>query len=243
MRSTIIWIRRFAAATVAALVCSIAIPAPVRDNPAAKRKEIESYWADLEKEDAVATRALLLLSARPVETVAFLKEAMKPLRIEPEAVKALLTKLGSDKDDVWKPAFEELEYFDPRLAIDLSTLMNDVTDSPARERMVAVLSGRTADMLAGKTVTIRPVGNGEGFNFFDGRGSWWAEHRVEKLNGEGWGNPKKKWTRAVRAIILLEHFGNPDAVAILTTMAGGHADAQPSKEAKAALARIAEKNR
>ena len=49
--------------------------------------------------------------------------------------------LNSDKDDVWKKAYETLDYFDPRLAIDLPTLMNDVTDYPARTRMVAVLQG------------------------------------------------------------------------------------------------------
>jgi hypothetical protein len=215
--------------------------APVRDDPAANKARMDALWADLEKEEAVASRALLRLSAQPAETVAFLKDTLKPLRIEPERVKKLLAKLNSDKDDEWKPAFEELDYYDPRLAIDLTTLMNDVTDSPARQRMVEVLSGRAAGSLTGKTVNLRPLGNGEGFNFF-ANGSWWAEHRVERLN-VGWGNPKKKWTRAVRAITLLEFIGTPDAAAVLREMATGHPDAQPTKEAKAALERLAEKGK
>ena len=52
------------------------------------------------------------------------------------------------------------------------------------------------------------------------------------------GNPKKKWTRAVRAIVLLEHIGTPDAVAVLKELATGHADAQPTKAAKEAVARL-----
>ncbi len=43
----------------------------------------------------------------------------------------------------------------------------------------------------------------------------------------------------MRAIILLEHIGSPDAVAILKDMATGHAEAHPTKTAVEALARIA----
>jgi hypothetical protein len=52
-------------------------------------------------------------------------------------------------------------------------------------------------------------------------------------------NTKKKWTRAVRAIVLLEHIGTPDATAIIKDMATGHPDAYPSKVAKEALKTLA----
>ena len=55
----------------------------------------------------------------------------------------------------------------------------------------------------------------------------------------GFGNMKKKWTRAVRGIILLEHIGTPDAVAVLRDISQGHPDAQPTKLASEALDRIA----
>ena len=116
--------------------------------------------------------------------------------------------------------------------------MNDTTEPTARTRLVEVLSGRPADSLLGKTVNIRPLGNGDGFNFFSGNGSWWAEHKVERLKSSGSGNPKKKWTRAVRAIILLEHIGSPDAIAILKDMSTGHPDAEPTKAAQEALDKI-----
>jgi hypothetical protein len=72
---------------------------------------------------------------------------MKPLTISSAQVKSLLLKLGNDNEEVWKPAFEELEYFDPRLAIDLQTLMERYMDSPTRQRMVEVMSGRQAGQL------------------------------------------------------------------------------------------------
>jgi hypothetical protein len=38
--------------------------------------------------------------------------------------------------------------------------------------------------------------------------------------------------------VLLEHFGTPDAIAILKDMASGNADAQPTKVAQEALANL-----
>jgi len=68
-------------------------------------------------------------------------------------------------------------------------------------------------------------------------GSWWAEVDVEKINSNSWLNPKFKWTRAVKAIALLEHIGSADAVALLKEIAGGHPLAQPTREAHQALQR------
>src|SRR5262249_46939687 len=143
------------------------------DDPGGPGARMESWWADLEKDEAQATRALLNLADGPDDAVAFLKGKLKPVTIDPEKVKALLVLLGSDEETIWKSAFEELGYFDPRLAIGLEKLMEDVTESPARQRLVQVMSERPAESLKGKEVSIRKVG--DGFNYFDGRGSWWAE--------------------------------------------------------------------
>ena len=234
--------RRVVAAILAAVVvCPVAVPAPTRDGAAVNRKQLEVLWAELEKEEPAAARALLRLAARPADAVPFVREVLKPLRITPDEVRALLAKLRSNQDDVWRPAFETLEYFDPRLAIDLPTLMNEVTENPARQRMVGVLSGRTPEQVGTRYVDLVPARNGGGFNFV-GDASWCAEPLVGQLN-LGSVNRKVKWSRAVRAVALLEYFNSPDAVAHLKALADGHPDAQPTKEAKAALARLAEKNR
>jgi hypothetical protein len=163
---------------------------------------------------------------------------MKPLKIAAGEVRALLLKLGSENEKVWKPAFEELEYFDPRLAIDLETLMDRYREAPGRQRMVEVLSGWPAGLLAGKEVMLRKAGDGYNFSSRPKFGSWWAEHKVSRINNPPGGNDKKKWIRAGRAIVLLEHFGTPDAMAILKDMAGGHPEAQPTRLAREALARL-----
>jgi hypothetical protein len=178
---------------------------------------------------------VLNLSARPAETVGFLKKKLKPLRLSSGQAKALLLKLGNGEESVWRPAFEELEYFDPRLAIDLQTLMDRYKESPGRQRMVEVLSGREPGSLKGKDVQLRKFGGPDDFNFTAENGSWWAENRVDRIGTYAWDPSKKKWTRAVRAIVLLEYIGSPGAVDILKEMATGHPEAYPTKVARESL--------
>lgn len=204
--------------------------------------EMERWWNDLELDEVTASRALLNFSDWPVESVAFLKGKMKPLMLKDDRLDDLLVALGDKNEHIWKPAFEELEYFDPRLSVNLEALMDSRTKTPARQRLVEILSGREAESLAGKEIILRPHGGGQDgpkyFNFFDGRGSWWAEPTVSKINSASWGSTKKKWTRAVRAIVLLEHIHSKEALAILKEMATGHADALPTRTAKEAVERL-----
>ena len=87
-----------------------------------------------------ASRALLKLATRPKEAVELCAERLKPLTIDEKRVRTLLADLGKEDERIWKAAIEELEYFDPRLAIDLQTLMDEVTDHVPRARLVATRS-------------------------------------------------------------------------------------------------------
>jgi hypothetical protein len=115
--------------------------------------------------------------------------------------------------------------------------MDRYTETPARQRVVEIMSGRPAGSLKTQEVNLMPVG--ADFNFTaktaPGRGSFWDEHRVERIGASSWDHTKKKLARAVRAIVLLEHIGSPGAVAILKDMATGHRGAQPTKVAMEAL--------
>ncbi|MBX9628023.1 MAG: hypothetical protein K2X82_29765 [Gemmataceae bacterium] len=209
--------------------------APVTDRPA----NLDPLWADLAKDEPEASRALLVMAARPGDVVPYLKEKLRPLKTTPERVRKLSKDLGSNDEGVWKPAYEEFEYLDPRLAVDLVTLVGEVTDAPARPRLVAVLSGHSvghANDLVGDTIELSPIQGGDGYNFRAG-GSWWAEHKVERL-GTSISNRKAQWVRAVRAVNLLEHIGTPAAVAVIREMATGHPDALPTKTAKRVVERI-----
>jgi hypothetical protein len=202
---------------------------------------LESAWDDLEKPEPQASRALLFLAGKPAEATAFLKEHLTPLKLSVDELNALLTDLGSDDEAFWRPAFEKLRYLDPRLAVDLPTLMKEPAASLGQTRLVEVLCDYTPDYLAGKTVRLRKSKGDDYYNFVSAGTSWWAEHKVSLLNVGG--TTKAKWTRAARAIALLEHFGTPEAVAILKDMAGGHADAQPTKLAQEALNNLAAGNK
>ena len=119
--------------------------------PLTDDQQMQAWWDDLEKPDPDASRALLRFSSKPDQAVAFFKERIKPLVISEDDLNKLIADLSSDDDSVWKPAFEKLEYFDPRLTIGLQTLMSTVTEPAARTRLVEILSGRPADSLLGKT--------------------------------------------------------------------------------------------
>lgn len=223
------------ASTAAAAAPPASQPAIVTAAPDATgdQKQMESWWADLAESDPQSSRALLHFAAQPEKTVAFLQTKMLPLTLTPERAKGLIEQLNSDDEATWKAAFEELRYFDPRLAIDLQTLMKTVTQTPARQRLVAVLSDRAPETLAGRTIILRKTS--DGFNFYsDAYGSWWAENQVSRLSSGGW-NSKQLWTRAVRGVVLLEQIGTPDAVAILSQMADGNPDALPTQVARDAL--------
>src|SRR6476659_5875040 len=129
--------------------------APDRTAAAAAKKELEELWSDLAGDEVTASRALLKLSARPKESVEMCAEKLKPLKIDEKRVRTLLADLGNEDERKWKAAVEELEYFDPRLAIDLPTLMDEVTDRVPRARLVAILSGdRPAARLLEQNVPI-----------------------------------------------------------------------------------------
>jgi hypothetical protein len=201
----------------------------------ASQMELEALWSDLYADDPAAATAVIKFYKNGNAAVPFLKEKLQPLRLDADECRQLLKELGSEDEKVWKAAREKLDYLDPRLAIDLKTLMDEVTDVPARTRMVEICSDRKADSLAGEEVKLRPVGN-DGFNFF-AKGSWWAEHRVERIGANRW-NPKIAWTRAVRGVAILEQIGTPEARMALRQLAAGHPDAFPTKAARKSLLRL-----
>lgn len=198
---------------------------------------MEALWSDFEKDEATATRAVLTMSTQPAEAVAFLKDKLKPLVLDTVKLKAYLLRLGSANEALWKKAFEDLEYYDPRLAMDLASLMEKVTETPVRQRLVEVMSCRDPGSLKEAEVELRKIG--DFYNFSADRAGWWAEHKVSRINSNAWEVPKRKWTRAVRAMMLLEHIGTPEALAILKDMAKGHPEAQPTRVARGSLERLA----
>jgi hypothetical protein len=196
-------------------------------------EQIQACWDDLLKGDPEASRALLKMLASPAKAVEFLKSRLQPLTVDAEQVNRWIKDLESDDEDVWKPAYEKLNYFDPRLAINLATLMADVSNPKSRPRLVEILSGRAQESFAGKDVKYREFQGGQNFVVDDG--SFWAEKDVSRI---GIVEPKPHWARITRAVVLLEHIGSPEAIAILKDMATGNSDAVPTNVAAAAVEKL-----
>lgn len=226
--------------TAAILALALSAPVPVL-TPEAIRKELDALWAELAKPEPASTRAVLKFAARQKDATPYFKEKLPPLKITAEKVQKLLADLNAEKAETWRAAVDQLDYFDPRLAVGLEDLMAmpEVQELKPRARLVAVLSGdRKPEALidSGKPIQLRKHGKpGEDYFNFLQEGSWWAEAKVEKLNEGTWGNRRPAWTRAVRAVAVLEYYATPEAAAVLAQLAEGHPDAQPTKAAKAAL--------
>jgi hypothetical protein len=216
---------------------------PVTTQPAVDpQAQLKAWWADLARPEPFSTRALLDFASHPDQAVVFIKENLKPLKLEASEVEELIKALGSDDEKVWKPAFEKMQYLDPRLAEGIGALLDAVEGQTARNRLIEILSDLPADQLKGSTVLLRR--NGEYWLFYStnpngGTRSWYVEPKVSKLDFEGQAR-KKLWQRADRAVVLLQHIGTPAAIAVLKEMATGNPEAQPTKIAKLAVDSLGE---
>lgn len=199
---------------------------------------LEDDWTALGGEEPDASAALLRLSRKPDEFVTFAQSHFIPVKLTEAQLAPLLVELGSNDDDTWRAAYEKLQYFDPRLAIELQELIDKTEDPRTLTRLIEVLSSGERGSLQGKEVGLNPFPSGGG-NFFteteNGRTAWWAENRLDHLNVPRLDSGKPGWNQVVRGTMLLEHIGTPDARAIVDAMATGHPDVQPTRVAIAAI--------
>lgn len=203
------------------------------DQPDDSESEIEKAWKMLAEGEPDCTEAVLFFAKRPDEAVKFFDEHLQPLRLDEESFTTLMSQLEDEDEETAKAAYEEFQYLDPRLALGLEEIMDKAEEGLVRTRMVEVLSGRGFDTLEGQDVELNKIGGGEDayFNFSSGNGSWWAEVKISNIGVGAWVS-KPKWTRAVRAIKILEAIDTPEATRILSRMAQGHPEAQPTSVAK-----------
>jgi hypothetical protein len=213
-----------------------AAPKPAEISP------METAWGQMAEVDPGATRGMLMFFSKPTEAIAFLKTRLLPLAISETEVRELIGNLGGADENVWRPAFAQLEYFDPRLAMGLTALMDEVKDQPARGRLVAVLCDIDPKYVPEPRIELKPVAGGYNFEFYGEKkypSSRWAESQVAKLTDATF-IKKMKWTQAERGVLVLQAIGSPEAVAIVKGMATGDARAEPTKVAAKALREMAE---
>ncbi len=205
----------------------------------------EGAWERLAQDEPHATRAVLDFAARPDDAVAFFNTSLQPLKADKTEIKKLIVDLGSDNFAVWKPAFDRLNYLDPALALAPDTALAEAKTPLAKQRLAAVLT-HTPDpkQFAGVELSVRfepgadpqfqyqliatrPTGPGAPVS----NNVYGLESRVSEVR-------RPAWTRATRAVVILDHIGGPGALAVLKQMAAGHPDAPPTRAAKEAVHRL-----
>ena len=211
----------------------LAMTAPVPKVDAAEiRKQIESQWSDLLAEGRKSHAAIVKMTSRPKEVVAFFAEKLKPVILEKKRVQELLKDLGSEEIKDWKLAYDTFLYFDPRLHFDLKDLIDDSPNLIARQRLMAVcFNYDNADRLMDGIFSTE-VKDEQTMTFRISRGnssSSWQINRTSKNQS------RPVWNRVVLAIDLLEHFATNESLAVIKTMTTGHPDAGPTIAAKEAL--------
>ena len=232
-----------------ALLLAIGVPSAfAQDAP-----PLPAAWRDLlSADDVVATKGALAFAAQPKESVAFLAEKLRPLKAEPKLIARLLGELGDPDFRTREAAEAELDYFGKYIKFDLEKAAKDGTNAEAKERLTKLLGKIELAEKQEKNRDAKPDANplnggsgGRGVSvvnnngqitiMIDGKVLDLTPRVVEKRG------PPPAWTRAGRAIGVLEFLGTPEAVKLLEAMSLGEDTASPTRQAQDALARLKRK--
>lgn len=208
----------------------------------------EAAWKELLLDEPNASRAVLELAASPKNAIALFKKNLRPLKTDKAEIKKLIADLASDKEEVWKSAFETLNYLDPVLVFSPEEAMDELKAVPeppgriAAARLAAVLT-RSPDPapFQKNAITIRkPNDRGQwSIVLYEVREGSYLPHPINyAMETQVKEIRRPSWIRATRVVVILEHIGTPEALAILKDMATGHPDALPTGAAKEAVKRL-----
>lgn len=214
-----------------------------------QKKQLDEQFTRLGQSGPAGTQATLAFAVQPANTVAYLKQRLRPLRLTEEEAKGLIAKLFSEKDDEYKAAKKVLTDLDPRLAMPVMAVWALAETEEQKLRLVEVLWGSRDGDLALCTLDMRLPQDedypaqlmvkgkpGVPANAFkNGRIPSYGgavARDMAQLKSCGY------WSSHASAIAVLEHIGTPEAVKVIEDMATGHPDATPTIVAKEALARL-----
>lgn len=210
------------------------------------RNKVAKHWAELSAaEESRAVRAALALAAQPDETLAFLKDELRPVKDDPVRVAALLADLASPKFVMRERAGAELEYYGKYIKSHVEKALAEKPALEAAKRLQGLLD-RMPQPPRKAAAPLPPIvapGMGVSVSIMGGtiliNGKRLEEYVVVPPPPPGPPPTPSSWVRATRAVGVLEHIGTPAARALIERLASGEADALPTIEAKAALGRMA----
>lgn len=202
-----------------------------RDQASAAKYEV--LWRDLAGTDeAKAVRAILALAAAPKEAVALFRERLGPVKAEPQRVGRLLAELDAEEFARRQRASEELAYLGRYARPALEKALTSDLSAEARRRIQQLVD----EVKASEPEQAAPASEGR----FELLGPARLSGRVGAQNDiKAALRSAALWMRAARAAAVLEHIATPESRQVLQSLAEGEPDALPTKEAKAALDRLA----
>jgi hypothetical protein len=215
---------------------------PQKDGPA-------RLWEDLASTDeARASRALLALAARPKVATAYLKEQLKPVKVNEDALKKLIAQMDNDDFAVRAAATKlltaEADYLGRFARPFLEKTLKGGPSQEVKKRIETILELLPRDprdqakdpprepVLRGRSVAVSS-NNGAIQIIIDGKPLDLSTMVLAVPP-----RPNTQWLRAARAVALLESLDTPEARSILESLASGELDAPPTRDAKAALERL-----
>ncbi|MSU77944.1 MAG: hypothetical protein EXS16_07595 [Gemmataceae bacterium] len=229
-----------------AICFAVVLPPLTAQTPA-----LDARWADLgSPDDGKALRSALSLSATPKETLAFLKDNLKPVKVDPKRVAELVKGMQSANFVVRTRASAELEYLGKYIKKELESAAKESGDAETKSRIQQLIEKMPPDPNAKKepapklapnlggarSISVSNV-NGQITIIVDGVPLDFSKMAPPPPPAPP--GPPSGWRRAVRAVTLLEHLATPEARDILQTIANGESDALPTIAAKEALGRLA----
>lgn len=220
------------------LLATLAPAAPVPGNEQAEKRRHEALWKELDAPEPVArVRAAFGFLDDP-NAAAYLKEKLPPVEASKEQITKWLKDLDSDDEKVWKAAYEQLEYFNPQLALTLPEQLELVTTDNGKRVLFHVWGGmlitfsnettyRTELTLDLKT----PEEPRAKFTSHVLRNGLTSTHSmgttVEPLRAVY----SSAWGRAELAARTLHRMNTKESRAVLERLASGHKDARLTRTA------------
>jgi hypothetical protein len=236
--------RRITALPIIAVYLTLGLAATATAQPAATN--LDKLWADLASADeATSTRAILALAAAPKDSIPFLRDRLKPVKVDADRVAKLVKQMESPKFAEREAASRELaadvEYLGRFAKPALEKYQGEGTSAEARRRVRELIDRIPPDSAAAPGEPPRLTGKSVGVKNANGQITIIIDGKMLDLNSvvpKPLPCPPAGWVRAARAAAILEHLGTTDARRVLESLATGEPDAPPTKAAKAALERM-----
>lgn len=209
------------------LATAAAQAAPVPADLKADTARLESLWDDLAAPRWVDRSIAVYQLLDHPKGVEFLCGKVKPVSATADDFKKWLKAINSDEEKVWKPAFAELQYHDPRTVLTTAEQIELVDTDEGRKRLVVVwkFGLRREEIVTRVAITLD--GTEVKCEWYEGDERWSTKFDPRRYMG----SDRDVWQRATLAAQILHRADTKESRAALARVATGYKDASPTRVA------------